>query len=356
MNTAVSALRNRLDPGSRALAAQDFRHTSQLEREPVPDYIHRLEQLFRRAYWHAGMSDETRETLLHSQLQEGLRYELMKAPAVSGSHTYRELCLAARNEEKRLAELAKRRQYLKSHTVLEGGPGTTTAPAASPCDPASQEWNGRNSQNRNPGPRCCFFCRRPDHLSRDCPDRKSGQANRGETNQVQTLPIVPGQPRGQRGDPILSSLFSSDSEEDIETRQVRVTDKGSRKRYAEVQLEGVPALGIIDSGSDITIVGGDLFRHIATVAKLRKSKFRKPDKVPRAYDGRTFTLDGKMELDVAFNGVSMRTPVSIKADALLLGEGVCRQLQIISYHPSIFVRKGKRRETGSLEDMSVPAR
>ena len=155
MNTAVSALRNRLDPGSRALAAQDFRHASQLEREPTPDYIRRLEQLFRRAYGHEGMSDETSETLLHSQLQEGLGNELMKAPAVSGSHTYRELCPAARNEEKRLAELAKRRQYLKSQTVLEGGPGTMTAPAAAPRDPASQEWNGRNSQNRNPGPRRC---------------------------------------------------------------------------------------------------------------------------------------------------------------------------------------------------------
>ena len=34
------------------------------------------------------MSDET---FLHSQLQEGLSFELMEAPAVSGSHTYREL-------------------------------------------------------------------------------------------------------------------------------------------------------------------------------------------------------------------------------------------------------------------------
>ena len=34
-----------------------------------------------------GMLDET---LLHSQLQEGLLYNLMKAPAVSGPHAYRE--------------------------------------------------------------------------------------------------------------------------------------------------------------------------------------------------------------------------------------------------------------------------
>ena len=59
------------------------------------------------------MSDKTRGTLLHGQLQEGLRYDIMKAPAVSGSHGYKELCLASRNEEKRLAELAKRRQYSK---------------------------------------------------------------------------------------------------------------------------------------------------------------------------------------------------------------------------------------------------
>lgn len=57
------------------------------------------------------MSDETRRTLLHSQLQEGLKYDIMKAPAVSGSHGYKELCLASRNEEKRLVELAKRQQY-----------------------------------------------------------------------------------------------------------------------------------------------------------------------------------------------------------------------------------------------------
>ena len=51
------------------------------------------------------MSEETRGTLLHGQLQEGLLYDIMKAPAVSGSHGYKELCLAPRNEEKRLAEL-----------------------------------------------------------------------------------------------------------------------------------------------------------------------------------------------------------------------------------------------------------
>ena len=90
---------------------------------------------------------------------------------------------------------------------------------------------------------------------------------------------------------------------------------------------------------------GELFRHVATVACLRKSQLRKPDRVPKPYDGRTFTLDGMMDLDITFNGVAMKTPIYIKATAseqLLLGEGVCRQLRIISYHPDVSDRKGKK--------------
>ena len=59
---------------------------------------------------------------------------------------------------------------------------------------------------------------------------------------------------------------------------MRVADKGSRQQYADVQLQGVTARGIIDSGSDITIMGGELFRKVAAVARLQKSQFRRPDK------------------------------------------------------------------------------
>ena len=53
------------------------------------------------------MSTETRNVLLYGQLQSGLTLELSKAPAVSGTRNYDELCIAAKNEEKRLAELGK---------------------------------------------------------------------------------------------------------------------------------------------------------------------------------------------------------------------------------------------------------
>ena len=53
---------------------------------------------------------------------------------------------------------------------------------------------------------------------------------------------------------------------------------------------------------------------------------------------RPFVLDGKMNLDISYGEVTMRTRVYIKMDApeqLLLAEGVCRQFKIITYHPDV---------------------
>ena len=94
---AISALRSRLDPGNKMLAVQDFRHAAKVDSESVADYVRHLERMYQVAY---GLGMETREALLHSQLQEGLRYDLMRSPAVSGALSYAQLCMAAKHEEK----------------------------------------------------------------------------------------------------------------------------------------------------------------------------------------------------------------------------------------------------------------
>ena len=63
-------------------------------------------------------------------------------------------------------------------------------------------------------------------------------------------------------------------------------------------LEGVPTFGVVDSGADITIMSKDLLKRVAAAAKLGKSQLKKFDKLPRSYDGRPFTLHGRMDLDV----------------------------------------------------------
>ena len=110
-SAAVKALRARLDSGSRAVAAQDFRYLSQQTTGSVADFICRLEKTFHQAYGHKQMSEETRSILLYGQPNEGLKYSLIKAPAVSGASEYQQLCVAAQNEERHQGELVKRQQY-----------------------------------------------------------------------------------------------------------------------------------------------------------------------------------------------------------------------------------------------------
>ena len=94
----------------------------------------------------------------------------------------------------------------------------------------------------------------------------------------------------------------------------------------------------MDTEADIMIMGPELFKKVATFAKLKKSQFKEADKVPHTYDRRQFKLDGRLDLDVDFDDKTMNTPIYVKMDAhddLLLSEGVCRHLGIIVYHPRV---------------------
>ena len=332
-STAVESLRARLDPGSRTLAAQDFRHTRQGDNESVATFIRRLERTFQIAYGHDSMSTETRDTLLHGQLQEGLLHEVMRAPAVSGAQTYKELCLAARNEEKRLAELRKRKQYQQ--------PAKDTSKAR--CDKRVELKESKptptNSQvTSSQEARKCFVCHKSGHIARDCPKRTDSRGRRNDQASSKQITTDQSTDTETNQQDILQLLYSSDDEGGESVDIVRVPDKGSRPKCVQVDIQGVPAYGVIDSGSDVTIMGGELLRKVAAVAKLRKKDLKPPDKTPRNYDQRPFKLHGKMDLTISFAGRVLTTPVYIKMDTeepLLLSEGVCRQLGIIQYHPDV---------------------
>ena len=133
-------------------------------------------------------------------------------------------------------------------------------------------------------------------------------------------------------------------------------DEGSQSQLARVIVQGVPADGVIDTGADITIMGQDLFAKVVAAARLHKKNFRKLDKVPRTYDQKTFHLDGCMDMDLSFADKTMRTTVYIKMDAhdqLLLSEGVCRQLGIVSYHPSVCTGKATKKTTARVPTIRV---
>jgi len=204
---------------------------------------------------------------------------------------------------------------------------------------------GQGSQGKRPPPRFgrgsreCYTCGSTEHLAKDCRQRGGESAGRhaqrgsngSGTKTVTTQPLT------QEEENPLDLLYSSDSD-DQSARMISVQDKGSRPKYARVTVEGESCLGIIDTGSDITIIGGDLFKKIAAVARLKKRNFKQPDKAPVAYNQQPFKLHGQMDLNVAFGERTTVTPAYIKMDAhdqLLLSEGVCRQLEIIRYHPEV---------------------
>ena len=88
--SSTAALRMRLDPGNKTLAALDFRHITQKETESVSDFIRRLERTFQIAFGRDPMSAETRGVLLYGKLQDGLRIDLVsRAPAISGARAIR---------------------------------------------------------------------------------------------------------------------------------------------------------------------------------------------------------------------------------------------------------------------------
>ena len=208
---AVAAMRGKLDAGSRALAAQEFRHATQGPQETVSDYILRLEKIFRRAYGREYMTEETRKTLLHGQLQERLRYALMKAPAVSGASDYQELCTAAKNEERRLNELIKRQQYLRDSTIVDALGGqhrkqnklVQGKPPQGASNPTRSN-NGRNSGTHN-NPResaiptstaaaakRCYICGNVGHLAKQCTkaNKKSESAGGAPPTRNNNLPVA----------------------------------------------------------------------------------------------------------------------------------------------------------------------
>ena len=150
------------------------------------------------------------------------------------------------------------------------------------------------------------------------------------------------------------AVLSSEEESDVNVCMICISDQGSRPQCVQSQIQGVPVCSIIDSGGDITIIGGSLFRKVAAATKLWKRDLKKLDKTPSTYDHKPFTLDGRMDLDISLDGKTMCTPTYIKMDAreqLLLSEGVCRQLNILTYHADVQTWRGRHKQTQSRKVM-----
>ena len=146
---------------------------------------------------------------------------------------------------------------------------------------------GKTVDRREPQgePRQCYICGAADHLARSC--RKKKTESTGQTGRPTQHTEVGTRVIKSKEDPL--DFLQSDSDGDTgDIKSVRISDKGSKPREVVVDVQGVPSKGIIDTGADITIMGAELFKKVASVAQLKKSAFKKPDKIPYTYDHQPF--------------------------------------------------------------------
>ena len=78
---------------------------------------------------------------------------------------------------------------------------------------------------------------------------------------------------------------------------MELNDTGSQPKCAPVLVQGVPAKAIIDSSSEITIMGAHFFKKVAMTVRFRKRDL-KPQSLPHYI--RCSSRSGKAESDACF--------------------------------------------------------
>ena len=103
------------------------------------------------------------------------------------------------------------------------------------------------------------------------------------------------------------NLLLSDSEEEGINR-IKVKNSGSCAKGVQITVQGVAAVGLVDSESDMSIMGAELFEEVAVTGRLRKRDLKPVDKVPRTYDQHTFSLNDCLDVDIEFDGKECPLP------------------------------------------------
>ena len=172
---ATEALHNKLNPHICILAAQEFRYAVQYDDQSVADYIRRLELAYLKAYCEK-MSNETCNALVFGQLQEVLKYALVRA--VSGTQGYQQLCTAARNEERKLMESGRRCQNPRPQQAASPHrQQQLKAKLSTPVTGTTPQRTGYSTLAPSSQTRKCFHCHQPGHFARNCRARWSEQTD-----------------------------------------------------------------------------------------------------------------------------------------------------------------------------------
>ena len=108
--------------------------------------------------------------MLYGQLQEGLRLGIIRSPSVSGALNYKGLCMAAKHEEQRQAEIRKRQEYGKSQGRSQGRSRVDDRTSERPIrqNINNSGLSGSGSISGAPTNKYCYVCNQVGHLAKNC--------------------------------------------------------------------------------------------------------------------------------------------------------------------------------------------
>jgi len=158
----------------------------------VADYVCRLEKAFCVAFGNDKLGKETKETMLYSQLQEGLHIGILRSPSVSGAMSYKELCMAAKNEEQRQTELRKHQDYSRLHNSFYNKgyyDKSTRDKSLKPSQHSKTLTGGNSGQVSGSGSSItarpqqhCYLCNQPGHIAKYCKQSKTKEKESTENS------------------------------------------------------------------------------------------------------------------------------------------------------------------------------
>lgn len=120
----------------------------------------------------------------------------------------------------------------------------------------------------------CFMCNSPNHLAWDCKNHKISSESRGK-----------------------KITQKNPNDVDMIRTKPKCSNKGKESQHVKIR---VPVTGLIDTGSDITIMWGDLSYHIVGKAGIEADQLQSPAHKACTYDQKPITLDGQMEMTLSF--------------------------------------------------------
>ena len=163
LKAAVETLHTKLDSGNQPLSALDFHHAVQKASKVVADYIWHLEHTFQISFgWDNDyyVYGNTKCTVIWPATEWSCIW-VEQSPCNVWSRNYEELCIAAKNEEKKMAELKKQQQFERSRQIVPAKYSTRSSSLESSLNTNKLVNPASNHQDAS------YICNIPTHLARD---------------------------------------------------------------------------------------------------------------------------------------------------------------------------------------------